>query len=326
LRLDAIEKSPQLERDNLYFFGHNNTSLSMFTHLSFGYLSDEETKKFADVLKAKLIDPPKNITSYLKTCTDMSTKWCWLDFARNHLSTNNLFGQFPMPPTVIISGKQIVDYSLFWNLRAQLSIGSSGTIVLFPDTAIDNTESVEALTEWIIKSPVNSNYCVIRTSSVAKNRLEHLARRLRPRLNSSKIEYVDVKTETQLAPIVIPYERQINTKVLLSKGQLSFDIVKPDLAKHSGYSNSWISDFVNDADTKRALCELVLPPRSSAIQALNAPSPPKFGLNMDKVRWGPDSLNVKCSPNEPVISFGIPTNEELIIEILKEAGIGVIKD
>ena len=326
--LDAVENSPQIERDNLYFFSGNNSNLPVFMSLGFGFLSDEDTKNYADVLKAKVIEPPENITSYLKTCTDMSTKWCWLDFARSHLSTNNLFGQFPMPPTVIVCKEKIADYALYWNLRSQLSIGSSGTIALFPETEIDDTESVESLSEWIISSPVNSNYCMLRSSSVAKKKLDHLARRLRPRLKSSRIEYIDTKTETksELAPIVIPYEKQTHIKVSFSENQLNFDCIKPGILKHTNSSNSWICDFVEDSETKRALCELVLPPRSSAIQVLNAPCPPKIGLSHDKVRWGPDSLNVKCSSNDPIASFGIPTDEELIVEILREAGIKTLKD
>ena len=326
LILDAIKKSPHMERDNLYFFTKNNSSISMFMALSFGYLPDEDTKNYVKALKAKVVQSPDNISSYLKTCLDVSKRRCWLDFACNYLSTNNLFGQFPMPPTIVVCGEKITDYSVFWNLRAQLSVGSSGTIVLFPDIEIDNTESVESLTKWIIQSPVDANYCAIRSFSVAKSRLEHLARQLRSRLRSSRFKHVDVKTKAELAPIVVPYEKHTHAKVYLSDNQLNFDSIKPDFIEHTSPSNSWICDFVRDSDTKRALCELVLPPRSSIIQVLNAPCPPKFNTNMNKVRWGPDSLNVRCDSHESTISFGIPTNEELITEILKESGIKSIKD
>lgn len=326
LILDAVENSPDVNRDKLYFFRGNRSSVSLFMTLSFGYLTDENVKDYVKALKAKVIQSPDNISSYLNTSQDMSKRWCWLDFASIYLSSDNLFGKNPMPPTVIVCGEKMSDYSLFWNLRAQLGIGFSGTILPFSDTEIDNIKSVESLTDWIVHGSVNANYCHIRSVSVAKSRLDHLARRLRSRLRYSKIEHVDVISKSELAPVVLRYEKSTHAKVYLSDTLVNFESIKPDFIKHTRSSSSWICDFVKISDTRRALCELVLPPRSSVIQVLNTPFPPIFTPNMDKVRWGPNSLNVRCDSIEPTISFGIPSNEELFTELLKESGIKSTKD
>lgn len=324
---EALEKSPQQERDNLYFFEKAKPGVfSVFMAFGFGFLPEKECSDYAGTLNAKPVPSPADLESYLKTCTGMSTRWSWIDFASKYLSTINLFGQFPMPPTIIVCRDRIADYSLFWNLRSQLGIGSSGTIVLFPEKEIDNSESIQLLTEWTIKSHIKANYCVIRSSTVAEHRLEYLAKRLRPRLKSSEIEYVDVKNSTESAPIIVPYDKNINAKVIASGNQISFECIAPDLVQYTRSTNSWICDFVKETDTNRALCELVLPPRNSATQVLNTLAPPRIGLRLDKLRCGPDSLSLKCSSNEPVISFGNPNAEEVITEILKEAGIQPSKD
>ena len=328
LAKELMERFPEMERDNLYLFSREDSqTLSTFMTLSFGIVPDNEVENYSKALKAKPNKLDKdNISSYLNICSDMSRRWSWLDFASNHLSRNCLLGDFAIPPTIVVSADKISDFALFWNIRSQLGVGASGTIILFPESEIDSKESVEALSEWTIKSPINANYCVIRSSSVDKKKLDYLASRLRPRLKKSRYEYVDVKTEVNIAPVVVPYEKETHTKVYISKNRLSFDSIKPDFVDCLRSFDSWICDFVKESESNRALCELVLPPRNSAIQVLNTPTPPRFNLNTDEIRWGPDALNVKCSSNNPTVSFSVPTSEELITEILKESGINIIKD
>lgn len=325
----AWRQTPNLQRDSLVLHTIDSESdLSPFLAASFGLIPDNDSKTYADRLNARVSEFTSNCSTslYLQSCTKMSKTWCWLDYASIYLTNHQFGGDFVLPPTVVVTTDKVSDCALFWNLRMQVGVGSSGYIVQFPVQDIENTTSVDALSEWISNTPVNSNYCVLRTSAAQETCLQRLARRLRPRLKKSRIDHVDIETETPHIPIIIPYERESHERIYVSGQRVNFDIVQPALSEDLGEFDEWICDIVKDVQTNRALCELFPPPRKSAIQVLNAPFPPSFSTDRHTFGIGIDSFNVKCNRRTPTLTIGIPEERELLEEILLERGIKIKKD
>src|SRR5262249_54089563 len=79
--------------------------------------------------------------------------------------------------------------------------------------------------------------------------------------------------------------------------------------------------------TGRAVKELQLPPTSVMVDLLNGPCPPGFEKSATlRVGDGTDSINLRCSGSKEVVKVYLPTQEEVLGEILREHGIEPIPD
>ena len=73
--------------------------------------------------------------------------------------------------------------------------------------------------------------------------------------------------------------------------------------------------------------ELFLPPRKSTVEVLNAPSPPAITLSLVPLfGLGIDSINVRCTSREELVSHWVPTDREVLEELLYQHGLRFAKD
>ena len=85
---------------------------------------------------------------------------------------------------------------------------------------------------------------------------------------------------------------------------------------------------MKDVDTGRSLQELCLPSRQSVFQVLNAPSPQSFYFTTKPpfAGYGFDALNFRCCNESRSRTYCLPTEEEVIYELLREKGVEPKKD
>ncbi|MCG7851870.1 MAG: hypothetical protein MIO92_05055 [Methanosarcinaceae archaeon] len=329
-----IRESPEMKRENLRLLKiQDNFHWSIFMAASFGLVPENKVAEYAEDLKADFqeFESSSDISLYLKTCTEMSKKWSWLDFANYRLNRHQIHTDATtFVPTIVVvdENEPISDIALFWNLRMQFSPGSSGRIILFSDKQIQNASSVEDLVNWIDSSPIKCNYCELVTKACKSDLLESLARRIRPRLKrlKSKIAHVDVKDLIQEIPLIIPYDKETQKRFLVSKKAVIIEDIIPFYNDYLPSGAAWICDLVKDSETGRLPYELCLPHRDSALQVLNAPDPPSIRLGGTIFGCGIDAINVLFTKNSQSISFRVPSAEELLEEMLIEAGVKPLKD
>ena len=329
-----INASPEIQRKNLRLIAvEKDCQTAPFIAVSFGLISDNLLTAYTNALNAEIIDisDEYDTSSYLQLCQEMMEKWSWLDFASYRLQRHHFVGEDTIyaPIVVIVSRYEPVrDLALFWNLRMQYGPGSSGRIALFHESEIGNTDSVIALTNWLNSTKVKSNYSLLASKSCPKESLESLARRLRPRLKKlkSEIHHVDIKEPSLGLPRIIPYDHETTVRPPISERVVSIEGLHLSYHDNLPFNAAWMCDLVKDVQTSRAPYELCLPPRQSIFQVLNSPNPPQFRLGMGVLGYGIDSVNIRFSVRDYSISFKIPNDEEILEEILEEAGIKIEKD
>jgi len=329
-----IKESPQMKRENLRLLEiRDDFPWSLCMAATFGLVPENRVAEYAEDLNAKVqeFDNGAEIPGFLRTCSEMSKKWSWLDFTSYRLERDQIHTDATtFVPSIIVvdEAEPIWDIALFWNLRMQFGPGSSGTIVLFPKKEIQASSSVDSLAKWINSSPINSNYCEFITKACKTKLLESLARRIRPRLKrlNSKIIHVDVKELVQELPLVIPYDQQELKRFIVSDKAAIIEDVAPVYKNYLSSSAAWICDLVEDSETRRVPYDLCLPPKESASQVLNSPDPPRFRLGLNAFGIGIDSINVRFTMNDQSILFRVPRPEELLEELLIESGVKPLKD
>ena len=329
-----IRESPEMQRRNLRLLKIKaDFSLSSFMAASFGLVPDSKVDESAKDLNSDVseITGESDMSVYLRTCTEMVKKWSWLDFANSRLDRYQIHSAATIwSPTIVMvkEDEAISDIALFWNLRMQFGPGASGRIVLFSEAQVKNLSSVKALVSWIDSSPVNSNYCQLVSKSCDNSSLEALARRIRPRLRKlkSRIAHVDVRESIYDIPLVIPYDREVQMRPIVSNKAISIEGIRPFYEEYLPSTAAWICDLVKDNQTGRAPFDPCLPPRESASQVLNAPDPPHFRFGINTLGYGIDSMNIRFTKQNQSISFRVPSAEELLGEMLIESGFKLVKD
>lgn len=329
-----IRESPEMQRRNLRLLKTQpDFSLSSFMAASFGLVPDSKVDEYAKDLNSDVseITGQSDMSVYLRTCTEMTKKWSWLDFANSRLDRHQIHSAATIfAPTIVMvkEDEAISDIALFWNLRMQFGPGASGRIVLFSEAQVKNVSSVKTLANWIDSSPVNSNYCKLVSKSCDNSLLEALARRIRPRLRKlkSRIAHVDIGESTYDIPLVIPYDSEVQIRPIVSNKAITIEGIRPFCEEYLSSTAAWICDLVKDNQTGRAPFDMCLPPRKSVSQVLNAPDPPRIRSGVNTLGYGIDSMNIRFTKEKQSISFRVPSAGELLGEMLIESGFNLAKD
>ncbi len=327
-----LRSFPTVERSNLILWEtSNNHPLESYIAITFGKVPDLDPRQYASALKARYeeLGEDKGVVDYIGACERMGRTWCWLDMASNGLSRHSYSLSSARLPTIIVVRTR-ADAALYWNMRSLRGVGCSATLIAFPEHEIENARSVQALAEWVHRRPVHCNGCQVLSETCARKSLDRLARRLRPRIlwadPRSREFHVVVREPSYDAPVVIPFERQTHVRVFSSGSSLSLDVPVPQSHSELSGSEAWICDLVKDPVSGRAPLEVSVPPRRSAIEILNAPSPPTFSTDSLRLGFGVDSVNIRCSKDRPTERICLPTEEEMLDGVLRERGIVVRKD
>jgi hypothetical protein len=121
--------------------------------------------------------------------------------------------------------------------------------------------------------------------------------------------------------VIVPYESEQQLTVELSRRTLTFPPPRPKLLE--GFSRgAWLVEFREDVRRGRSVRELCLPPRVSTFSVLNAPGPTSIPMTrISQLGDGVDGINAVCWERKEFVRVHLPTAEEVLEEILREAGI-----
>jgi len=327
-----LNNNPGKNRNNLLLIDtKGNSELSLYFSVTYGIVPENNIKEYAKFLKSDslLFEDPLTFEKYITTCIHTIDKWCWIEYVNSNLAIIHSWSSrdtFIAPVIIVVDDNIIKSLSLFWNLRMQRKAGTTNQFIMFPAKEIENKELVKLLTEWLKIISIKSNFCQILSVNSDNTILQSLARRIRPRLKNCRIKYVDVDQYYTGIPEIIPYLKEYSQRIYLDNNIVSFDIPHFEFKEYLGSSDSLLFDFVKNKSNGRSPFDLLVPPRQSVLQVLNAPSYPSFPLSHLVVGIGKDSINMIFNKRNETIKYHFPSEKELLSEILFEKGIKICKD
>lgn len=252
----------------------------------------------------------------------------WLDLASQGLSFRSTLVCAPLPPTIVLVNSLASDLALFWNLRHGTEFLLPSWLLLLPADALSDPDLPERLQEWLLVwgKLYRCNSCRVTSSSVPRSKLHEFASRLQNEVKGTMINRFSARAPTNRLPLVMPFESEQQLAVELSRRTLTFNPPRPKIL--DGVSNgSWIVEFTGDVRRGRAVKELCLPPFKSAFAVLNTPDPKVFRFSrLPQLADGVDGINVHCSSQQKYERIFLPTGDEVLDEVLREAGINPVAD
>jgi hypothetical protein len=240
-----------------------------------------------------------------------------------------LIGHPEAPPTVVLVDSLVADLALFWDLRLAAENDLPVWVIPVPAESAGDPAMMAQLRAWILSFEAyhrRSNFCRVTSSSVPHAALKDFAARLQRELEGTHLAQVDPWVPTNRLPVVIPFESEKQIPVELTGQTLRFHPPTPQLLER-GLAGAWMVDLVEDVRRKRAISELCLPPRISAFAVLNAPRPLSVSLaRIPRMGDGIDGINVRSTERQGVVTVHLPTDAEVLEEVLRESGFQPTED
>ncbi|MFT3879823.1 MAG: hypothetical protein QM703_09205 [Gemmatales bacterium] len=248
----------------------------------------------------------------------------WVDLAGYELRKPFLTSG-PLPPTVVLVRHPVCDLSYYWNLKTASNAVVPAWII---PIAIEDAFVIDVhrkLREWLLAFSIYGsvpNYCNFTSQTVDAEECQRFARMFRDTLEGTTYDHVDCIVPGNRLPNVTPFEYETTWTVNLKGSTLAFQPPKPLAIKNIDSRCIWLVDFLRDVGTGRAVNEVHLPSSPVATELLNGPTPPSYesGL-LPRCGDGTDSINVLCSNRKEIIDIFLPTDKELIEEILRANGV-----
>lgn len=255
----------------------------------------------------------------------------WLDITGYELNPHIISsGWGELSPTIVLVENLVADLSLFWNLRTASDTSHPAWIVPIPAGDAADATVIEKVKQFLMEfRPYGAkpNFCEVTSHSVEEAQCRAFAQRLQTALTGTTFEFVDFERPGNRLPVVVPFEYGTTWPVQISGRKLTVVPPKPRTFEAMGSSRAWIVDLLKDSQTGRAVKELQVPASPVVLELLNGPCPPRYELvRLPRVGDGTESINVRCSDAKEVVKLYLPTEEEILGEILREYGIEPLTD
>ena len=293
----------------------------------FGLQPADLAEKYRD--EHQKVDSP-TARDFIRIHQDFVDGWkdSWLDAGCFGLRVR--YERFPrIDPTIVVVKNLITDLCLFWNLRLAADTDAPAWVIPLPEACLQDATVRESLREWMSsfkKYGRDTNYCLVTSGSVDKPTLESLAAAIRSSMVGSGVEYVDYESPKRHISTVVPFDHSTIWPVEIYGKTLQ--IIPPAPKALSVLdSETWFVDLLRDNQTGRAPEELQLPESPVMPDILNAPCPSAFqDARVPRFGDGCDSINFHCSVTTNIVHLGIPSEAEILEEILRDQGYDVKTD
>jgi hypothetical protein len=253
----------------------------------------------------------------------------WLDVTGHQLSPR-IVDASPLAPTVVLVGSTVPDLALFWNLRTASDTDLPAWIIPVPAEGATDPAVLEKLKQWLLAFlPLGPrpNFCLVTSQTVPEGLCRRFADVFHAALAGSPIEAVDYEPPANRLPAVIPFEYEAVWAADVTGRQLTIQPPRPKAFEGLGSPRAWFVDLLEEVKTGRALKELQLPPSPVVFELLNGPCPPRFEHTaVPKAGDGVESINLRCSGNKEIVTVHLPSEEEILEEILREYGVEPLPD
>lgn len=249
---------------------------------------------------------------------------CWMELIAQGLGVRFHWGGTGHPTIVLVEGG-VGDLALFWNLRMEGHEWIPRWILPLPASMSRDEPHAKLLREWILeflKFHQRPNHIFVTSQEAPLEQQTEFASWLKGNMDGTPIKFVDVWTPANRVPNVTVSESERLVEIRRQGRKAIWLRPQSQMAEMFGSRVSWMVDLVEDATKRRSPFELSLPPGRTTTEILNAPSPP--GVSHSLVvpyGLGVDSINVRCTNREELISHWLPTDREVLEELLHQHGL-----
>jgi hypothetical protein len=228
-------------------------------------------------------------------------------------------------PTIVLVQDIVEDLSLFWNLRMEGHTWIPRWIIPLPASMTRDEIHGGLLKEWILgftKYHQRPNYIFITSQAASTELQAEFAGWLKGILEGTFIKFVDVWPPANRVPNVTAFESESLLEIRRQGRRVTWLRPQSRVAEMFGPRVSWMVDLVEDSRKRRSPFELSLPPCRTTMEILNAPSPPTVHHSaIAPYGLGVDSINVRCTNREELVSDWLPNDKEILEELLHESGL-----
>ena len=325
-----MRSNPNLIRNNLFFLKIDCQSKFLpFVVTNFGSLPDNLLEGLPKSLNAELHQATvSDFCCLFKLCDFMAGHLSWLDYLNKDL--NKIQSSWYPPTVVLVGNKQpLKDLALFWNLRETLtSRGAEDSLLLFPESEVENSKLIERLAKTLSSSSIKSNYCIIRSAECSTNILQQFARRLRPRLSRFKKSKFHVEvSKTFRVPNIFCYEKEQTIEISVFNQVVTIPYQSSGIQNLSSFA-AWYCDLIKDQTTNRYPFEFALPQSIEILKLLNLPAS-DFAHFRDLISFSNEnsiSVGFVHDQHSNSLRFQIPNEEEFFEAILNKGQYQLAKD
>ena len=307
---------------------NSSSQWAPFCAVMFGVHHPDLAKEYQDEHVSFTSD---DAAEFVDLCKDFVENWklCWLDATGFGLNPHHMMSA-PVEPTIVLVRDVIRDLAQFWNLRLASDTDHATWIIPVPFDRAGDAAVLGRLKEWLVAFlayGAKPDYCVVTSESVSEEECIAFATELHKALQGTSITNVDYEPPKNRLPRVLPFEYTTTWPAQLESRQLTFPPPSPRMFRVREKRESWFVDILDDRSTRRAVKDIQLPASTIVPELLNGPCPPSFEQSViPRFGDGIDSINVRCNSSEEVISFHVPSPEEVLEELLREHGYEIIHD
>ncbi|MBA4066949.1 MAG: hypothetical protein C0501_25225 [Isosphaera sp.] len=188
---------------------------------------------------------------------------------------------------------------------------------------------VERLRAWLLALlayGAEPNHYRVVSCSVPGGDCARVAERLRAALAGTPFQFVDPLPAPERLPHVVPFEYDATWPVEIKGRALTLVPPKPRAFEGVGRA-AWVVDLLRDVRTGRAILDLHLPSSPVVPELLNGPCPPTFDHRViPRAGDGSEAVNLICSGERGTVNLFLPTDEEVLEEILRDHGYQPVPD
>ena len=308
-------------------------SSGLFPHAAalFGLPYKVKQNPFAPVEDGGDWGDMREASALIRAHTSVVQKYerCWMELTSQELNLLFHWGGTGHP-TIVLVENIVEDLSLFWNLRMEGHEWIPRWIIPLPTTMPRDDIHAGLLKDWILaflKFNQRPNHIFVTSQKAAPQHQADFAEWLKMRLEETPIKFVDVWPPANRLPNVTAFESEKLIEIRRQGRRATWLRPQSQVAEMFGSGVSWMVDLIEDARSRRSPFELTLPPGRTTTEILNAPSPPTVTLSIvARYGRGVDSINVRCTNQEELISHWLPTDKEILEELLHQYGLRSTED
>jgi hypothetical protein len=213
---------------------------SEYAAAQFGRVGEAYEGIYIKALKAQGVDcNVDSLVAYLGRVTELEKKLTPLRTTRRGL--HPVIDASDIAFTVVLAGENpVADLCLFCSLRMRPSLGRNWTVVI-PASALRKEDAVRTLAEWCNDAVLGTNYIVLASATLSKQRLLGFKKRLSPYLRSG-IEQIDVWFDRfRINPIRV-YEAESREEITFEDGRFRMKAPVPSFSEEIR-NGEWVVDL-----------------------------------------------------------------------------------
>ena len=233
-------------------------------------------------------------------------------------------------PTIVLVDDLVEDLSLFWNLRMEGHEWIPRWILPLPASITTDETHASLQKDWILefnKYHVRPNHIFITSLKATQEQQIEFAGWLKAGLDGTPIKFVDVRPPGNRIPNATAFESEKLVEIRRQGRKATWLRPQSQVAEMIGSQVSWMVDLVDEAGKGRAPFDLFLPAGRTTVEILNAPNPPTVTHSVvAPYGLGVDSINVRCTNGQELVSHWLPTDKEVLEELLHQHGLRFKED